>query len=468
MIIFISGISLFSQNIEPSPLTFNIYGSNQQLSPSLIPQNEFIKGYQWGGHPKFVSTENMTMNQEYKSNLQLACYPNYSYIPPNKIKTTMGSASNFPQQANSYQFHPALIIPNDFTFQTLQDDPWHPVFGFMVEPNCMTCVNNQNMTIVKDASNVSRLKISNTDAHSNDGIKVLCNSWPKCEDFCRDAPYDKDNNGNVLTNSIPQFNDKLTDRNGYYYYLSINLRRSAAANNETLNTAKVLTLKLKYTLRNGSSDYIKFSEVPSNASTAINYNGNRGNTLVLQGNSESDKTNFVIYQDLIPLTTATDKDITISAKFICDNQPIVNNPPFPEYWNKYSNEIKSLDIELYNHGNTDVEICYIRVENGLAHDLFFGMYDNTDGTGIATASTGNPENSLHQEVQAMIGQCESSNTYDFFRIYGEGGDDGLCFSNWGTLRYLNKLFGGLVLASMSPEHPKHYWWYIGGSGRWGC
>ncbi|MBL7998612.1 MAG: hypothetical protein JNL32_08255 [Candidatus Kapabacteria bacterium] len=216
------------------------------------------------------------------------------------------------------------------------------------------------------------------------------------------------------------------DKNGKRWFLSVKLRR---ANNlvTAIDTAQVLRLRIRYTKRvAGNCDaasfrdwvidsltkdtvptYIQFQTVPDTVAAQSGMPANfvsidsavlnRGRGLVdgtkrkQVARSSPDSADFIIRRNMLPLYTAGENEITLSAEFWLDSAIRATIAPFNRLSNNNSLMLKTngncfpcgadsgsvthLNIEAAYLGNCDVALDWIRIETDYARRTFRGKED---------------------------------------------------------------------------------------------
>lgn len=375
------------------------------------------------------------------------------YTPTEPINAFMGGGTSYdlvytlPYNAASFLYEPTLRITEPGDLLIREDDKTNAIFGF---EHILGEITNDTNNV-----NYNRLVLLTTGDYV-DSV-VLKKPW--------------------IQGEFRKLDDERTALKDLWNcqrnYLSINLRRLNVNIYENSDDT-VLTIRIKYKLQNQDTGYIKFHKKPNiNTVTPLTYNGDRGFAYPTQ-NSTAD-TNWCITKKMLPKLGriidghTTNSDITMSALFICDGEP---DPPYnhnyklrPLHGKPAGDEIIELDIEVIYHGGADIAIDWVRLENPMAQNMFFGKYD-TEYTTVDESQ--DQARSIKGTVQdKFIDFCDTTNTYKLFRIYGHGGDDGVIYHAWGTQRYLNNLLGGVVTTSIEASaHQEHFEHYFKGKERW--
>lgn len=124
-----------SQDFEPSSMTFtftigSLTYTGQELNPNLNPQNKILTGFIWGHSNTFVDAFEVTSKQGniLDPNIYSSQSITKSIIQPGKD----GAAWDFPASSLCplFTFEPGLEISDLNDFETINDDPSNPVFGF--------------------------------------------------------------------------------------------------------------------------------------------------------------------------------------------------------------------------------------------------------------------------------------------------------------------------------------------------
>jgi hypothetical protein len=135
-----------SQNNLPPPLFFEHLDwsvppikSIPQLDVANFPQQNFMLGWQWDGHPHMTEALKMNINENHE-NLWEYIYPNNSNIPINYIL----QPDHFNQTYDvpylySYCFIYKPTLNFDANMNVINpNDPEHNIFGFRVKDNNAT------------------------------------------------------------------------------------------------------------------------------------------------------------------------------------------------------------------------------------------------------------------------------------------------------------------------------------------
>jgi hypothetical protein len=188
---------------------------------------------------------------------------------------------------------------------------------------------------------------------------------------------------------------------------------------------------------------------------------------------------------MLPKSSDTDQDITISAFFICEytsgSDPLLNYALKGRTQDndelKKQKEIVDLGIEVNYTPNCDIAIDYIRLETPRAQMMFRGYSDlndftrgckllNSDENIFSIEDLDDPfdnkivdyqENekikSFQKILDAVMDRIDGTDENDFFRMYGfeEEGMD-----HWLANRYLNKIFNNSVCAESNLEFNEYY------------
>ncbi|MBM2817199.1 MAG: hypothetical protein HW421_3961 [Ignavibacteria bacterium] len=468
---------LKSQDIEPSAMTFTYKvfddnGTSQTITDLLksdnFPQRNFIRTWQWGsGNSTEKITDETLMNSAQNHNITTwgtsNCFtdnPNYIYSnPKNAIMGLTRDEYIMPLMANSLQYSPRLKLDHSGQFKVNPNDSMNNIFGFK--------------KVIGDTSSDNQRIV----LHKNQGYD---NSYILEDPWIMGELYKNDDS------QADQLNDKVDEWNGQHWLITINLRRYN--NDGEKNDYPVLSIEIPYTTLSSNSNtlsriagYIKFDKLPeSNVSSTfnrihLNYSGDRGWAMNLR-DVVPITTTFTITNNMLPNSSDSFTDISISASFTCN--PTIS--PFNQFlkYSGSSNDIDSLMIKVYYHGGTDVAIKYIRIENPEASKLFRGIYDYQEGIKYSSSTY-----SLHSIIQTQyLDFLDSKQNYKLFRFYGMTSDDGNVIRNWGTLRYLNKLMPGMWTTSLGvgigywtgfPNNCNvimdHYSYFVNSKSNWyGC
>lgn len=364
------------------------------------------------------------------------------FVPTNKIAAIIGIADCLPTDVASFQYEPTLYIPTASRgqFLTRENDDSNPIFGF-------SNVRGRIPTNPADV-NYSRLILDSADLV---GGKVLSKPW--------------------INHKYYRFNDFPGDSafNGHHWYVTLNLRRldsldipdDSTGNDSTV----ILQIRLPYKDGGNFTSWIHFDSVPDNSHRdSISYYGFRGMSMRLKPNLNTGfyATRLQITKGMLPKAANGYRDITISAHFRCDDDTMhihAGNPLLKLYNAPVeASNIDSLSIDVFYLSNhCPVALDWIRIENPVGRNLLMGRYDTTAIGGRVAIKSG---------VQEVLTKTGNSNTYKFFRLYGQGGDDSEVMWNWGAMRYVNGLVNGLLTSSIATEYPTHYRHYTRQRERW--
>ena len=272
------------------------------------------------------------------------------------------------------KYEPTLVITNPGSYLIRQNDSSNAIFGFKYIQGIIS--NNPS------DENYNRLVLK-PDLHTGDTI--LKEPW-----ICDNLTYTGD--GNAYNDSLcddkynlnPYIDSVMRlDYNGREMYFSINLRRLDTVGIQ--DTTKVLAIRLPFvsviyqvdsiyidsskhdtivydTIKVNRIDYgyINFSSLPmTNTNDTIYLLYNRGIARKIYDVSSTN----ILYINRNMLPVGTDRDITITAKFICDNNP-TNNPHFKPPPNNYipPHSIDSLKIEVVYLGGNSIGIDWLKFE----------------------------------------------------------------------------------------------------------
>lgn len=494
LIIIING-NLSSQDIEPESLTFTLNGWSGRLgSFNELKQDRFIVGSQWGCPPRLLKAMwgNANQNNFYVSNF-LEADPTLNLEQNDKILAMPTPYQNFPMLVQSFQFEPSLKIDGTDELKIRDEpDPEGSVFGFatiwdMAQVQASGTGSSKKFRLALFKSDFDALK------NNNPGIT-------KIQALGNNSMQDK------LSSYLPS-KPKLDGRN---WYISVNLRVHRENPNDIKNFTgedkPVIGIKIstkRFDKEQGGNSiikvnngYIRFNKFPDkdNLNTVLHDYKNRGWTYS-DGATElpAGTEEFIIYKSMLPYNNriaggqTLDKDLTISAKFICD-QINDNNKMYNRFLKQgletsgYGNAVGSISdliIEVYYYGNEDVDLDWVRLETEQARDLFWGRFDNStvENVNYEARNTNDPYTdpnnivnsySIYEAAQFHIiyfGQIRNQ-TYRFFRFYANGGDDGTCFYNWGALRYMSKLLDGCIICSHPSTFYSEYNHYVDPMDRW--
>ena len=231
----LSTFTLFSQDYEPSQITYNFQGNiNYYLSgdSSYFKQNNFILGWAWSCGKKMSE----------------ALMDNQGHVGDNFSKSVIKDSTNLVICANgiydagsgltgsnsqSMCYSPVLRITND---EGIINNPKHYIFGFKH-------INGEPIV-----SNDVSLKLRTIGlGYISYTVPVLDSAWADNYLYWYS-----------LGTAPPAYAPDINTTNMLFV---INLKRSNPSDN-TLDTAKVLKIKLPLTI-SGTTSYIQFDSIPS-------------------------------------------------------------------------------------------------------------------------------------------------------------------------------------------------------------
>lgn len=240
-IIFLLFINLVSaQDFEPSNMSFTYtIGSdsylNQPIDIELFEQEDILTGFIWGHSNTFVDAfeTNAKQGNILNSNLYSSQSITKSIIQPGKD----GAGWNFPASIHCPMFHfePTLEISELDDFETIENDPSNPVFGF-------SHINedaSRTFFIDQDDNNKRHYRVVLEDNEFNgSNVELILDKV---------TPNDKFISINASDVVRPQggLSQKDYHQTTNEWILSINLRRMPDASS-SLGTDPVLTLVMPY------------------------------------------------------------------------------------------------------------------------------------------------------------------------------------------------------------------------------
>ena len=461
LVLFFLSLSLaYSQDTEPTSWEF-IWGHSTTPRPfdnDSSKQESIMTGFQWGGSSQ--------MNNALFNNLSTGS----NYTPPTEpINTTtnlifqptwLGSTGYSPGyfKAVMMQYEPTLPLDGTNEGTILRpDDPSEPIFGFRYR-------NGRILTDTTD-DNYSRIVLEKDSSYT--GGKVLDDIWPQ-------PNFDSDEKGG-----------QTDSYKGKLWYLTINLRRLKPSIETTKDNSVILSIKMPYLKWNSTADFIKFNKIPSNISNdtvRLNSFEDRGiaqKMILIDPAIDS----VAITRNMLPVSSDGYENITISAEFITNGNPLRNNIFSRD--STTGKEIKEFDIEVNYFGHTDVAIDYIRVENVRAHHLLRGKFDSLGtmhnwpyrdkrGNIEIAEDPDNPSvttqvNTIKDIIQSTLDtlKIETSNWADaeLFRFQFQDTEN-KSYYWWGTLRYCNKFSNGMFMTRDVIRNPKLYYYYTKSPNKW--
>ncbi|MCX6146875.1 MAG: T9SS type A sorting domain-containing protein [Candidatus Kapabacteria bacterium] len=430
LIIFILNyFSIYSQNTEPAQHQFNVNGTSKYLSADSadFKQDNFLLGWHWCSGKSM--TKALDMNQGHV-NIGAGIKADTADLAENiNLLVNVPSISNWfnwavfsPLYGRSIKYEPTLIIDN-IGKNTRPNDSSNAIFGFKSYKGYID-TNSTN-------ENYNRLVVMPT--YASIGDTVLSKPW-----VCNQFEYIKSSDLDTIPHASPRV--YYRDYNCYEMYFTINLRRLYASGVQ--DTTKVLAIRMPYVTLDSSSGYIKFSELPSpTANDTIIQTYNRGKYQNLQ--SVYPTNTLYITKNMLP--NGSDRDITISAKFICNGVDV--NPHFkPGVTGDAYSPIDSLNIEVVYLDTTSIAIDWIKIETKLSQDLHKGLYD--------TLLIKNVQNTLDTFSLSKY----AAKGIKLGRIYtiDETGD----IPYWAGYRYINKLMGNIFTTEINPPFTDIYNYYV--------
>jgi hypothetical protein len=374
--------------LKPAPLsTLSYLGNTLSLEDTSIwaprIQKHFMLGWQWQGPSE-------------KTNKRLHCnffHDHFGY--PDTRSARMGLIPDsgnvkyvvwqFLQQRDTniavwamgdqlgFQFDPTGLTKLDLHNPIRQGDTTGAVYGFKQRDTVYGYLDTLN------APNFDRYSLKTTGfllGSRDTGIVVL--SQP------------------VIDDRFYQFHSEYTDTNtsrriGRWWYLSLNLRRTNSTDT-IMNDDTLISISIPSIRKNSTNFNIRFEKIPvDNVGYATSLPHGRGIVLPL-GTIPlgADSTRLVITRKMLPIGTATDRDITISAFFKVSSD-VFSSLPNPEL--VYDNElvstptgrIRKLGIDVRYHGRGNVSIDWLRIgtpqlENELRGELDSNIWAHTDTT----------------------------------------------------------------------------------------
>lgn len=453
----------YSQDSEPSPWNF-VWGHStipRSFEPDSFQQESIKTGFQWSGSTK--------MNNALKNDIQTGSYyqpltepihtPLNLILKPTWLDDTGYNPAYF--RAVMMQYEPTLPLDGTNEGQILRpDDDTDPIFGF----------RNRKGTILTNSvsGNYSRLLLYKGGGYTGD--TVLSDIWPQPEFYTRDR-------GGGQTDNY----------HGEKWYLTINLKRLNPIVDSLKDNSPVLSLRIPYTDWGNQNGIIKFRTLPSstpNDTTNLDYFEDRGVQQNISDTTTADS--LLITNNMLPNNGDNYDNITISAEFITDDgNPLINNYKFSRKLDSNNlNHIRDIDIEVVYHGNTDVAVDYIRIENVTAHHLVRGAADSLGRdtnesyrhsrgfkwykhTASDLDSVG--ANTIKDIIQSAIDtiKIKSNDWADakIFRLNFQDTENDNYYW-WGTLRYCNKFANGIFMTRDGMKNPKLYYYYTKSPTKW--
>lgn len=460
LLLVTSTISIYSQDYEPTNWNF-VWGHSSTPRPFLLDsfQQETVQnGFQWGGSTQM----NNALFNTVRTGATLSNLSGTPIIPLNLIFQPVWEASSGYNPgyfgAVMMQYDPTLPISDLNEGEILRpDDPSDPVFGF----------KNREGTILTNPldENYSRLLLYKDSSYVGD--TVLSNLWPQPEFYTRD-----------------QSGGQTDSYYGEKWYLTINLKRLNPIADSLKDNSPVLSLKIPYTNWDNQNGKIKFRTLPSNTpndTTNLDYFEDRGVQQNINNATTTDS--LLITNNMLPNNDDNYDNITISAEFITDDDTkIFSNYKFSRK-DEVDEHIRDIDIEVVYHGNTDVAIDYIRIENVVAHHMLRGEADSLGSwyhqdtihlpQRLFIKHTASDDEKLMQSIKDVV-----QSSIDALKVKTNDWEDAKIFRLkfqdtenssyywWGALRYVNKFSNGMYLTRDGLKDTKLYDYYTKAPNRW--
>jgi len=265
LLIVIHSSTVFCQDYEPSQVQFNwgVGGSLKYLSGDSMyfKQDKMIIGWHWGASRRiseavYANQNDATRNID-ESELAESCKV---FMKPIECSHAVGPEV---MNARAIQYEPTIIIDTTDYFTPRMGDNSCSVFGFNYR--------NFNVGDTNSTGNDYGRFTLNADAQVTFPVKVFSNIW--MGDAFRWLDYDGDDHGfgwNIgRTNDSLQYLNTERDKaiyhpvNGKKWYLTVNLRRKNINDDDTLDNAIVLEIKLPYRTTEPTYRSIRFDSLPS-------------------------------------------------------------------------------------------------------------------------------------------------------------------------------------------------------------
>jgi hypothetical protein len=422
--IFMAIGNLYAQNIIDPPCVSSSFTDGSVFDRSY-GDTHFIKGWNYGG-------AGVELDNALGMNYYLKPYFNEPWETSDFLHSADSFAVAHRQFLHIANLTNPIKVERPFNAQSLR-----------LEPTIEVCSTNAFVPRPYDSSGAvfgfyhkNKVRIVEESDHSDPLYHhaILCKDSVAGSVTVLDSIWD--GSKLRLLNFKPELIETNRGFNGLDWYLTINLKNLDEDLDDFLNTT-ILTLKVKYTIDENTSGYIKFEEIPSTslddlADVDTLYNQDRGRFKELVSAGTPKPTEFNITGSMIRVdaNNFVDSSITLSAYFICDgDDPIRYNPYLLAEGTAVNDSITHLNVEVIYHGQVDLAIRYIRIETPQAQEAFRGNFDHLVRDEIFEA------NELFDKYDGNASEVR------IHRIYGL---DEVGPNYWDILRYYNMLCDTLV------------------------
>ncbi|MEN6510426.1 MAG: hypothetical protein ABFD00_01155, partial [Chloroherpetonaceae bacterium] len=280
------------------------------------------------------------------------------------------------------------------------------------------------------------------------------------------------------------------DWKGINFYLTINLRR-LKSNDIAMNNDTILAIRMPYITLDSAGQRqrgsIRFDSIPSPVYTDTFHLPNKRGLVRKLLQRPMDSLGFpvsidtiYITRNMLPRGNETERDITISAFFVCDGNVLqppygsLNNYGLKDYWGRdpfpYSGRLQTIDtlkIEVIYKGNSDIGIDFLKIETRASRELSMGYLDR----GIIRK--------MQEDIDSLTSTRFRNDSIQLFRWYTV---DEPSSRYWFSQHYMTKLIGRVFTFEGGSElthnggqaypqyayytNPSINWFGTGGIGIW--
>lgn len=427
-IALIAGVAAYSQDIEPSKMTF----SYPQVLASSPLQSKYYYGWNIVDAPRALNFRyKLTalhggQQFEYYSDSRNPLFHMPDSLELVFIMDSLCRQQNSPLDATAMMWYPWLPSVTGDAFKPYKNDRSGASLPFL---NRNTTLGSVDST-VQSGETVYRWHLRR-DTTLTTPQPVFSQPWLS-EEFV----YKGDTRNVNPNDDVQRFYDTR------HCYISVNLRRTDSTDVGLPPNDTILVLRLPYRCYNGQSGYISFDSIAHALFSVTNHARGAWRRLAL--NSSTDLTQFVITRSMLPKGTDAKRDITVSAFFYADGLPkrgnTYTNPLFNVRWGKPEGfKIDTMGIEaVYYPSSTDVSIRWAKVESPSARRLFWGSQDN----GI--------RNSLNWRMRRLRDFNTAFNRH--YRIKRFYFVEEYTAALWQTERYINRIVDTLAASEGDVFH----------------
>ncbi len=483
-IVLFFGYECFAQTIQPSKQKLNYFGNSIFLDEhSDFHQNNFVFSWHWFNGYKMSSA--LGINQIHIFS-EVPLYPDgpLRFLDPDidRIAHNTNMIVNTPYIGHHWHPGNGWFISHNIGFMyepTYKVDTSNPSVSFQPRKYDTTryAFGFANVKGFIDttfgAENYNRLQLFDNDSIRNqivlsepwisNGLKTIVTRGNKDdEDIKLDGEFRNlfvENIYNKPPGSSLDSLDRLlnTDWKGVNFYFNINLRRLNTSDT-LINNDTILEIRLPYTTDSAATfprkfGFIKFDSIPKSGYTDF-YNLPNGRGLVREMFLKKGDTVIFITRSMLPKGNETNKDITISAFFVCDNR--IDEDKQHNYGLKGfpfadpNEQIDSLKIEVKYRGNCDVGIDFISITTRPTRELLMGYFDNTI------------KNKMQESLDSLTTTKFTSKGIKPYRWYLVDEPPPLY---WITRHYFTKLLGKVFTFEGGEGMPQYYY-YCNNAENW--